>query len=303
MGRRILALGSNNPEVVWVGVDREEGDLCDPEVAEWIVETNRPDQVVHLAGLIGQPADDEGRARLFAVNAGATRNLLEALERKSRRDGSRPEFLLVSTGLVYGSQPGPWHEGRPALATDDYSRSKLEAEAHLDHVVAGGFVGGLVLRPAILYGPDQTGAMFVPSLAKALAEGASFPMTAGKQRRDFVHVDDFAAAVFAVLADARILAGANSGPLWIANVGTGEGVTLEHAATSAEGIARTLWNDPGSLSLGALPYRENESWDYRLDSSRLAIATGWSPAVALEDGIRQCLVAARTRHLASGVSP
>ena len=293
VGRRLVELGGRAPDMAWTGIDREEGDLCDERVADRLIREFAPDLVVHLAGIIGQPSDEEGRVRLRAVNAGGTRNILESLDRQALRTGTRPVLVLASTGLVYGAQPGPWSEVLPTMATDPYSRSKLEAESYLAQVVSRGHVGGVALRPALLYGPGQTGSMFLPSLARALAEGSVFPMTPGAQRRDFLHVDDFSAAVLAVLARTDLLASDPSQPPWIANVGTGVGTRLLDVAEAALAFGREMWPDCGRIDPGAVPYRPDESWDYRLSSGRLAAATGWSPTIPLEDGIRQCLLEAR----------
>lgn len=265
-----------------------------------LVAESEPDIVIHLAGVIGQPVDVDGRALLFAVNAGATRHLLEALDRHATRTGRRPCLVLASTGLVYGSQQGPWSETYPTLATDPYSLSKLEAEGVLGRIVARGRVGGIVLRPGLLYGPEQKGGMFLPSLCAALAEGRRFPMTLGVQRRDFLHVDDFVAATVSVLEHLDALAGDPLKSPWIGNVGTGVGSTLRDVAEAAVRIGSELWPDCGSIDPGAVPYRNDESWDYRLRPGRLMASTGWLPSIQLHDGIRQCLLAARERVASTG---
>ena len=39
------------------------------------------------------------------------------------------------------------------------------------------------------------------------------------------------------------------------------------------------------LKLGALPYRENELWNYALNYDHLHQAVGWSPPIGIETGI------------------
>jgi len=293
LGTRLLELAPSLLEARWDGIDREEGDLCDPSTAVRLVAEIQPDHVVHLAGLIGQPTDPAGRERMRSVNVDATRNLLRALESRTTGTGKTARFVFASSGLVYGAQPGPWHEDLPLLASDPYASSKREAEALVADAASRGAIQGAILRPALVYGPSQTGGMFMPSLVAAMASGREFPMTPGEQRRDYLHVDDLVRAVVAVLALDRFPAG-DGGP-WIANVGSGAGTTLLEIAAKAQELARGLWNDTGSVAPGSIPYRPDESWDYRLDSTRLREATGWAPRIGLEDGIRQCLEAARSR--------
>lgn len=293
LGTRILELAPSLLDARWHGIDREEGDLCDPSTAVRLVAEIQPDQVVHLAGMIGQPADAAGRERMRSVNVDATRNLLDALGSRTTGTGKAPRFVLASTGLVYGPQPGPWHEDLPLLASDPYAGSKREAEALVADATSRGAIQGVVLRPALVYGPGQTGGMFMPSLVAALASGREFPMTPGEQRRDYLHVDDLVRAVAAVLSPDRLPVDKNLP--WVANAGSGAGTTLLEIAGKAQDLARRLWNGTGSVAPGSIPYRPDESWDYRLDCTRLREATGWAPRIGLEDGIRQCLEAARER--------
>ena len=133
-----------------------------------------------------------------------------------------------------------------------------------------------VVRPAVIYGPGQGGAMFVPSPSRALAKGEPFSMTAGEQKRDLVHVRDVARAILSLL---RARAGG------VFNLGTGAGITmLEIGRKMAELAGR-----PDLLRVGEIPYRENEVWDYAVDSTRLAEATGWMPRIPLEDGLDETL--------------
>lgn len=301
LGTRLLELAPSLLEARWQGIDREEGDLCDAAAAMRLVDEIQPDQVVHLAGLIGQPADAAGRERMRSVNVEATRNLLAALESRATGTGKIARFVLASSGLVYGAQPGPWHEDLPLLASDPYASSKREAEALVADAASRGRVQGLVLRPALIYGPAQLGGMFMPSLVAALASGREFPMTAGEQRRDYLHVDDLVQAVAAALRLDHLPGG--EGRPWTVNVGTGIGKTLLEIGGVARDLARGLWEDAGTVAPGRIPYRPDESWDYRLDSTRLREATGWTPSVELEDGIRQCLEAARARLATGKTSP
>jgi nucleoside-diphosphate-sugar epimerase len=129
-----------------------------------------------------------------------------------------------------------------------------------------------VLRPSVIYGPGAPAGMLLVALMESLRRQAPFPMTAGAQLRDFLHVDDAASAVAAVLER-------GVGGTW--NLASGESRTVREAAELGADLAgrRDL------LRVGELPYRPNEVFDYRLDPGALRAACGWQPRVSLREGL------------------
>jgi UDP-glucose 4-epimerase len=222
------------------------------------------DAVVHLAGLL--PTEAAARRDLFAVNVGGTSAVLKRLA------GPACQVVFFSTGLVYGNQRGPFVEETPCQPLDAYGQSKLAAEAL---VLAWGRATGspvTVLRPSVLYGPGAPAGMLLEALLAALARRAPFPMTGGEQVRDFLHVEDAAAAVVQVIEG-------RAGGTW--NLASGDSRTVRDAV---ELVARVAGR-PELVRVGALPYRGDEVFDYRLDPSALQRATGWRPLVPFSDGV------------------
>lgn len=249
-------------------------DLSDPDVIRMVVERAKPEVVVHLAGFTGKGGASGNRSALLAANVSSTWNLLDAIA-ASGTDGSVPvRFLLASSALVYGNREGPYLESMRPLATDEYAVSKLLAERTVELFATRGIVRPVVLRPAVIYGPGQKGGMFVPSLVESLLEGRRFPMTKGEQKRDLVHVRDVARAVLGLVA---------SKEEGVFNVGTGRGVAMRDIGR----ILAECAGRPDLLGIGDLPYRDNESWRYSVDASKLSKATGWSAEIALEEGLRR----------------
>lgn len=249
-------------------------DLADAGPLRSFVARFRPEAVVHLAGWTGKGGSPENRARLMAANVASTWSLLDALH-ASGLEGP-PRFVLASSALVYGDQPGPFHEGMATRPADEYAITKLLAEEVLGVAQRRGVVRGAILRPSVIYGPDQGGGMFVPSLVRSLVAGERFAMTPGDQTRDLLHVRDAADAILAVI---------ERGVEGTFNVGTGEGVAMAEIGRRLAALA----GRPELLGIGDLPYRENEVWSYAVDASRLEAATGWSARVLLEDGLRETL--------------
>ena len=290
VGRNLLsAAGAEIHD--WFGLDRSfpEGfarrhaltesvscDLADPAAVRDLVARIRPEAVVHLAGWTAKGDSMANRADLVQANLVSTWNLLDALEAARTGDAPPARFVLASSALVYGDQPGPFREDMPTLPPDAYALTKWLAEEAVRAYVRKGAVAAAILRPAVIYGPGQGGSMFVPSLVAALARGERFPMTGGAQKRDLVHVRDVAGAILAVL---------RSRAEGVFNLGTGTGVPMAEVGRKLSGLA----GRPDLLGVGDLPYRDHEVWDYAVDASALREATGWVPEVALHDGLKETL--------------
>jgi len=287
VGRNILrAARAQGSQDLWIGVDFAQDlsidrnelpenysfhalDLGNPRAIDAILKGNPPDVVLHFAGCISKGNDPDNHMRLFRSNVETTWNLLGALPRPAY-------FVLASTGMIYGSQPGPFEESMLTQPSDDYSLCKLMAEEAVLAYAKLGKLQATILRPAVLYGKGQKGDMFIPALCRALTSGVHFPMTGGEQTRDFVHVRDLCNAVFSLM---------ETEVTGIYNVGTGASISMRHVAQKA----LELVGDASLLGIGDIAYRAQEIWDYRLSASKLQQATGWVPQITLDQGIQEII--------------
>ena len=106
------------------------------------------DLVFHLAGAISAP----GREAFFAVNAGGTRNLVEAC---LEWNPSLRRLVHVSSISAAGPSPcgGSRSEADECRPVSDYGRSKLEAERAVRG--AGSALPWVIVRPPNVLGPRQ----------------------------------------------------------------------------------------------------------------------------------------------------
>lgn len=138
----------------------------------------------------------------------------------------------------------------PLLPTNPYAASKaagfVTASAFaIEHGMELGY-----LRIFSAYGEGQHGANFWPALREAARSGADFEMTPGEQVRDYIPVEDVAAAVL----DAAVRDDIVAGQPWVKNVASGHPVTMR--AFAEHWWSR--WQASGTLRIGAKPYRPNE---------------------------------------------
>jgi nucleoside-diphosphate-sugar epimerase len=128
-------------------------------------------------------------------------------------------------------------------------------------------------RLFFLYGPFEDPGRFVSSIALALLRGERAAMTAGTQRRDFLHAAD-AGRAFAALADSEV-----QGPV---NIASGESIALRDLA---EAIAARI--DGAQLDVGARATAPGDPPALVTAARRLREEVGWRPSIGIEQGVEQ----------------
>ena len=159
------------------------------------------DGVLHLAGLVGDPACALDPALTRAVNVDSTLTLAEASKAARVR-----RLVFASTCSVYGAAGEAWlDETSPTGPVSLYAESNLESEALLAGRLAGSGVEWATLRFATVFGvsPRMRFDLVVNLLtARALREGV-IEIHGGEQWRPQVHVDDVASALLLALDHER----------------------------------------------------------------------------------------------------
>ena len=126
-------------------------------------------------------------------------------------------------------------------------------------------------RLVYLYGPMEDARRLVPSVVRALLAGEPAAISPGQQVRDFLHVEDVAAAL-ATLGQQNLDG--------VFNIGSGEPITVAEVALT---LGR-LCGRESLVRIGARPYASGDPMYVCADNARLR-STGWRPAYNLEAGL------------------
>lgn len=158
-------------------------DLGDVAAVERMIREARPAWVFCPAGLTHVDFCEDHPQEAFRNN----RDAPAAAARVAALTGAR--FVYYSTEYVFDGRAGPYGEDDPPRPLSVYGRSKLEGE----RAVQEADPRALVIRTAVVYGPEPQGKNFVYQLLQRARSGQ--PMTIpADQRSSPTYNQDLAAA-------------------------------------------------------------------------------------------------------------
>ena len=229
--------------------------------------------VVHLAGIVGDPACSLDEALTVDINLTSTRSIAD-MAKYSRVK----RFVFASTCSVYGACDEILDEKSIAKPVSLYGNTKLASEQVLQEMADDRF-SPTILRFATIYGlSGRTRFDLVVNLltAKAKVEG-KVTVFNGSQWRPFVHVKDAAKAIRMVTDAPReavhneiLNVGSNSQNYTILQIGE-----LVHQRVIGSEL---LVDESGE-----------DSRNYRVDFSKIQNLLGFTPDWTVESGVEQVL--------------
>lgn len=277
--------------------DRAALDLRDQGAVERFFAAERPSSVYLCAATVGGIlANDTEPATFLHDNLTITTNVVGSAVRHGVR-----RLLFLGSSCIYprlAPQPmaeealltGPLEPTNEAYAIAKIAGLKL-CEAHGRQSGGHGIFDVRALMPTNLYGPgdrsDPNRSHVIPGLLRRFHEAhvADRPTVTvwgtGRPLREFLHVDDLAAACRHVMAmPAADLAAVTTPTRRHLNVGSGVEITI---ADLARLIARVVGYTGRIVFDPACP----DGAPRKLLDCRRLLATGWRPTIALEDGLRR----------------
>lgn len=285
-GREVHAVTSRSLDAVPTGravagdVTWHRADLLQPGESGRLVALVKPEALVHLAWYATPP--DYWTSPLNVRWVEATLELARVfIERGGRR------FVGAGTCAEYDWTGGLCDEASTPVAPRSlYGTAKAAAGSVVRTLAAQSGVESAWARLFFLLGPGDHPSRLVPSLVRALAEGREARCTSGRLVRDFLHVEDAASALAALLGS-RVTGAVN--------IGSGEPAAIETVARAVAdhlGRAGLLRVDPGS----------GEDPVVVAGIGRLRDEVGWRPARTLHEAVNDTVDWWAARPSSGGVS-
>ena len=262
-----LTYSGNRDNLAGVDAEFVQGDIADAEAvaaaAEGCTAVVNFAAESHVDRSILEPAD------FIRTDVYGTYVLLEWAREHAAR------FVQVSTDEVYGDLPPGARsaEDDPLRPSSPYSASKAGGDLQVLAYVRTYGVNASITRGANTYGPNQHPEKLIPLFTTNALDGEPLPVYGdGRQRREWLHVEDHCSAIEVVLE--------RGGAGEIYNVPGEEHENLE----VTERILELTGRD--SSLVRHVADRPGHDRRYALDGSKLR-ALGWEPSRRFEDGLAE----------------
>jgi dTDP-glucose 4,6-dehydratase len=266
----------------------EQADICDPARVHALYADFRPEAVMHLAAEshVDRSITDPGA--FVRTNVIGTQVMLDGArthwERLSREAKTTFRFLHVSTDEVYGSLPPDafFTEESRYDPRSPYSASKAASDhlARAWHETYG--LPVLVTNCSNNYGPRHFPEKLIPLMILAALEGKPLPVYGdGLNERDWIHVEDHARGLVAVLERGRL------GETYLLG---GRSVRNNLAVVKALCAAFDQLkpeNGPHERLISFVADRPGHDRRYAIDPSKAEAEVGWRPTKVFEEALTE----------------
>jgi dTDP-glucose 4,6-dehydratase len=278
----------NSPDYVFTRTD-----ICDEPAIVRLLETHRPDAIMHLAAESHVDRSIDGPAAFVETNVVGTFRLLNAALAYWRglsgeaRDMFR--FHHVSTDEVFGDLPfdnGIFTEDTPYAPSSPYSASKAAS----DHFVrAWHETYGL---PVVLsncsnnYGPFHFPEKLIPLVILNALDEKPLPVYGrGENVRDWLFVEDHARALELIMRRGRVGESYNVG-------GNSERTNLQVVETVCKLLDKKRPRTNAATHQELITFvtdRPGHDRRYAIDAGKIGRELGWKPSVSFEEGLARTI--------------
>lgn len=265
----------------------EQVDLRDAVAVRRVVQEHDITHVMHLAAESHVDRSITSAGVFMETNVLGTLNLLDACRAQwgDLPNQGPPRFIHVSTDEVYGSlglKDAPFTEESPLLPNSPYAASKAAADCLVRSYIQTYGFSAAITRCCNNYGPNQHAEKFIPTILRCLRENRPIPVYGdGQNIREWIHVEDHAEALWAVLQKGR------SGEVY--NIGSGEEMgnleLVRHLCALADEASDSCPGHHLKL-LSFVPDRAGHDLRYSVSTVKLRQQAAWASIIPLTEGLR-----------------
>ena len=255
------------------------GDMGDRALVTGLLREHEVDTVMHFAAFTIVPESVRDPLKYYANNVCGTRNLLQCCA-----DCAIPHFVFSSSAAVYGTPAGDLAaEDSPTAPINSYGTSKLVSEWMLRDLAIASALRYVALRYFNVAGSDMGGRIGQATpgatlLIKVASEaivgkrphvsifGTDYPTPDGTGIRDYIHVEDLAAAHLAALDHLR-----RDGASAVLNCGYGHGYSVRQVLESVQRVSGH------KLTIREEPRRAGDPAVLVAKADRIRTQLNWTP--------------------------
>ena len=277
---------ANNPRYNF-----EQVDICNENEIKRVFVKYKPDIIMHLAAESHVDRSIDDPSQFIQTNIIGTYVMLEvAREYWNNLKGEKKKnfrFHHISTDEVYGDledNDSLFNENTPYSPSSPYSASKASS----DHLVRSWSrtynFPTVITNCSNNYGPYQFPEKLIPLMIINAISGKPRPIYGnGRQKRDWLYVEDHSTALLKVLLEGEDGETYNIG-------GYNEKTNLEIVQTVCKILDKLVPNDFQSITkyeqlITYVPDRPGHDMRYAIDASKIEKKLNWQPLETFDSGI------------------
>jgi len=265
-GFEVHVAGRSAPDGESFGAVWHQADLLDASARAALLAKVQPTHLLHLAWFVVP-----GQLITSPENFAWVTASLDLVQRFAEHGGRRA--VVCGSGYEYDWNYGYCSEAlTPTVPNTVYGACKHALDVMLRSLAPTLDLSLSWGRVFFLYGPREHPKRLVSSVILSLLKGDPAKCSHGRQVRDYMHVQDVADGLSA-LVDSDL-----EGPV---NVSSGQATTLREIVLTVGEIL----GKPELIQLGALPARANDTPLVVGDNTRIVEALGWNPRHDLAAGL------------------
>jgi len=252
-----------------------KGNINDTELTTKIFNTHNIDTIIHFAAQTHVDNSFGNSVHFTQDNVLGTHNLLESV----RAYGKVKKFIHISTDEVYGEVSddnlGCCEESSLLNPTNPYAATKASAEFIVRSYAHSFKLPIIITRGNNVYGQCQYPEKVIPRFITQLLNNEKCTIHGqGESKRNFIHVDDTARAIEAILLHGLI------GEIY--NIGTSNEYNVQQIAKIL--VNKLKPNEPVEKWVTTVKDRNFNDRRYNVKARKL-MALGWNEEVEFFEGI------------------
>lgn len=220
------------------------------------------DYVINCGGYV----DHYNKMKTYKSHVQGCKNLFRIFSKKSIEI-----FIQLGSSSEYGLNQSPHRENIKEKPKGTYGKYKLMATKFLSNFKDS--FPFVIVRPYQVYGPFQDNNRLIPFIINSCLKDKKFPCTPGKQKRDFLFVEDFTNFIYKCINNKRCLGE-------ILNIGFGKPIEIKKVI---EKIRKKI--NSGHPEFGKIAIRKDEQKKVFPSIKKASKFINWKPKVSFDKGL------------------
>ncbi len=251
--------------------------ICDISNKKKLINTLRRYKKFDYVLNFGGNVNHKDKTQTYKSHFIGCKNLVEIMIKKNIK-----RFIQVGSSVEYGRYNSPQSEKFLPKLKDlksIYGKAKLRSTKLLIYYFKKNNFPVSIIRPYLIYGPEQDLNRIVPITISACLKRKNFPCSEGNQLRDFLYIDDFVKLIKKFLVTKKDLNGE------IFNVGSGKPIIIKKVIKKI--VKKVGYGKP---DFGKINLRKDEILKMYPNLSKIRKYTGWKPNINFDKGLTKTIL-------------